>query len=116
MSAFLTDLDVRELADGRWQLLAPLLYESDLIGRVEVPAGVVTDFASIPRIPFVFWWYGDRARKPAVVHDRLYDGLVPRATADAVFAEAMASLRIAPWIRGPMWAAVRALGWTAYQG
>ena len=115
-SRFLSDLDLRELPDGRWQLLADLCYQSALIGHVCAPAGLVTDLASTPRLPFAYWFYGDRARKPAVVHDHLYaTRAVDRATADAVFAEAMDALGVAAWIRGPMWAAVRAFGWRAYR-
>ena len=116
MSRFTSELDVRELPDGKWRLLAPLVYESDLIGTVTVPAGFVTDLASVPRLPFVFWFYGDRARKPAVVHDAIYQqGSHPRDVADEVFAEAMQALGIAAWTRGPMWAAVRLFGWSAYR-
>lgn len=113
---FRGDLDVRELPDGRWTLLADLCFDSPTLGRVCVPAGFITDFASVPRLPFVFWFYGDRARKAAVIHDYLYQSAtVPRSVADQVFSEAMAALGMAPWTRGPMWAAVRLFGWRAYR-
>ena len=115
MSRFTSELDMRELADGTWMLLADLCYESDRIGPVCAPKGMETDLASVPRLPLMFWFYGDRARKPAVIHDFLYrSGSVDRSTADAVFAEAMEAQGIAAWTRGPMWLAVRGFGWFAY--
>ena len=116
MSGVVTALEVRKLGpcqQGRqtWKLLQPLVYQSDKLGRhVTVPAGFVTDYASVPRLPFAFWLAGDTAHEAAVVHDWLYTSHeVDRATADAVFAEAMrVSDPRAP--AGLMWLAVRVAG------
>lgn len=98
MSAFLTDLDTRMSRPenavkgrNRYTLLAPLVYHSEILGRIEVPAGFVTDFASIPRL---LWRYIDPEDAciayPAVVHDWLYFSQpCPREVADKVLAEAM---------------------------
>ena len=50
MSRFVTDLVLRDNGDGRtFTLDQPLVYESDLLeGAVVVPAGTITDLASLP--------------------------------------------------------------------
>jgi len=121
VSAFITELDVRRVGPGpqgrsTWKLLAPLAYKSDTLSKtIVVPAGFVTDFASVPRLPLAFLVAGDCAHQAAVIHDWLYtvhalDGAeVSRAQADAVFREAIrVSDQGAPaWL---MWAAVRVGG------
>ena len=117
MSAFLTALRVEQISDDEWRLLRALVYQSDRLERVLiVPRGFVTDFASVPRLPFVFWLAGGKATKAAVVHDFLYrKSGVTRADADAVFAEAMKATGQAAWRRGLMWAGLRLGGWVAYK-
>lgn len=96
MGRFLTDLDVKRLPDkdGRkqWKLIAPLIYESKTVGLIVVPTGFITDFASVPRLPLVYWFFGGRGDAEAVLHDWLYkaphntgNGLVvDRSMADRV--------------------------------
>lgn len=91
---------------------------------IEVPAGFVTDFASVPR---GFWNLepplGD-AGKAAVIHDYLYAtqglaGRYSRAQADGIFREALGALGVPAWKRTLLWAAVRvggAGGWGAERG
>jgi hypothetical protein len=96
MSKFLSPLRVEQVEDvshdgrGTWRLLDPLVYDSDLVRRIiVVPAGFVTDFASVPRVPFAYWIAGDVAHPAAVVHDWEYTSHdVDRATADAILEEA----------------------------
>jgi hypothetical protein len=119
MSRFLTPLDMRDnegAADEKWVLLAPLVYESDVAGRViTVPAGFPTDLASVPRLPVVYSLCGNVARRAAVVHDYLYtSGRAPRHVADAVFLEASAVIGVAGWRRWLMWAGVRIGGASHY--
>ena len=120
MAKFLTDLDVRCIDDGRWKLDAPLVYESDVegVGRIEVPAGFETDFASVPRVPIAYTLFGDRAHREAVLHDYLYRidsvPVVEREMADDVFLEAMAERGKGFFVRYAMYWGVRLGGWTAY--
>jgi len=91
---FLTDLEARlKNDDSIWILDAPLVYDSAILGRIEVPAGFETDFASVPRVPIAYTLFGDRAHREAVIHDYLYRiDSVPQATfgqANDVFLEAM---------------------------
>lgn len=114
---FLTQLHVEQIDDDGWRLLGQLVYYSERLKRsVAVPEGFVTDFASVPRLPFVYWLAGGKATKAAVIHDFLYrKSGVSRADADAVFAEAMEATGQAAWRRGLMWFGLRIGGWTAYQ-
>lgn len=119
MSHFITDLDVRKLTHdassdqrGTWKLLAPLVYSSDLAGRIiTVPAGFLTDFASVPRLPVAFLLTGDTGHAAAVIHDYLYTThQVDRATADGVFKEALRAGDEPGWRAWLMWLGVRVGG------
>lgn len=59
-------------SDGRpiWELLDDLYFYSAKWGCwFMVPAGFRTNFASVPRLPFVYWWYGDRCWEEPALHD-----------------------------------------------
>lgn len=104
MSAFLsrlrTEMAPPSEVKGRniYTLFEPFIYDSNLLGRIEIGAGLKTNFASIPRL---LWRYLD-PEDPAiayasVIHDALYSwgGKLPdgreytRQQADAVLREAM---------------------------
>ncbi|OHD22919.1 MAG: hypothetical protein A2Y38_19855 [Spirochaetes bacterium GWB1_59_5] len=121
MSRFPGKLEVELVDDdenegrGSWRLTAPFVYESDIAGVITVPAGFVTDFASVPRVPIAFWLTGDTAHDAAVIHDYLYStGQVQRATADAVLLEAAELTGVPAWRRYAMYYAVRAFGGSHY--
>ena len=119
MPEFLTELDVVCVSDGCWKLDAPLEYRSDIAGFISVPAGFMTDFASVPRVPVFFTLFGDRAHREAVLHDYMYSlGSLPsveRRTADEVFLEAMAERGKGFFTRYAMYYGVRLAGWTAWR-
>lgn len=115
MSRFLTELRVKRIP-GRWELIEPLVYESDLLQRnVTVPAGFTTDFASVPRLPISFALFGDVVHKAPVVHDFGYsEGSENRKTWDRIFLEALDAEeagRVRGWL---MYWAVRVGGWRAW--
>jgi hypothetical protein len=118
MSKFITELDVKEINDSVWMLDSPLIFESDLCGKIVVLAGFQTDFASVPRLPIFFTLFGDRAHCEAVLHDYLYriDSVpeVCRSEADKVFLEAMECRGKKCHVRWPMYWGVRLGGWSAY--
>lgn len=103
-------VDVREVDDERWDLLAGFAYQA-IRERYIVPVGETTDFASVPR---AFVWfiptYG-RYTKAAILHDFLcrlsLEGKFNRRHADGVFRQAMRLLGVAFLRRWIMWAAVR---------
>lgn len=97
MSAFLTRLRVEILPPSevkgrqKYLLTEDFIYDSNLLGRVVVPAGTRTDWASIPRI---LWRYLDpedtAIQFASLVHDYLYTAQpCSREMADRVLKEAM---------------------------
>ena len=99
-----------------WYLRETLIWRSRMLPHaVQVPAGFVTDFASIPR---VFWWllptwegYGPAA----IVHDYLYwHQPVARAVADRAMFEAMTDQKVG-WVkRQIIYRTLRAAGWMTW--
>lgn len=72
---FTTYLDTREIADKVWELLNDfvcLVHTDDKTYQVIISKGFVTDYASVPRIPFAYLLYGGLGNYPAVLHDGLY--------------------------------------------
>lgn len=126
MSHFATDLDIRLLRgkfkQGRqlYQLLAPLVYMSSGWGRIEVPAGFITDFASVPKLPLTWLAAGGTANEAAVVHDWLYTVHrvgpvdITRSEADAIFREAIPASEDPNAPAFLMWLAVRFGGSNAW--
>lgn len=100
----------------QWKLLAPLSYLDPDFGVIDVPAGFITDFSSVPRLPFTYALLGSYGQVAATIHDYLYtSGNLPRAEADRVFFNALRSSGIARWRAWLMWAGVR-IGGTKYYG
>ena len=118
-SAFLSELVCKELEEkeGTWVLVEPLVYRSELLDEtIEVPTGFLTDFASTPRLPFIYSWYGDRAHRESVLHDFFYfTAYVSRAKADKVFLEAMKARGKSLFVRQGMFWGVRLGGWKAWK-
>ena len=119
MSQFLSNLDIREIEQDRWVLLAPLRYQSDLLSRItplEVPEGFQTDLESIPRVlPLAYAILYGTAHKAAVVHDWLYTtGSVSRKTADDIMYEAIVATKEPKWKAWAIWAGLRTGGWVRW--
>lgn len=116
MSKFLTELDVKESQDGWWTLCAPLVFQSDVVGKeVKVPRGFHTDFASVPRLPFAYLLFGGTANRPAAVHDWLYlTADFDRKTCDRVFLEACLADGVPRWKAQAMYTGVRLFGGGRY--
>lgn len=116
MIGFKTELTVNlyDSFDNLWILAAPLIYQSKKHGLVTVPAGFVTDFASVPRLPIIHSAWGDRAHRESVLHDYLYRiDAVPKLSfmeCNNLFLEAMESRGVAFFIRYPMYLGVCACG------
>ena len=125
MSQFVTRLDVEQVEDtshsgrGTWMLLNPLVYQSDLIAElIIVPAGFTTDFASVPRIPMIFDWLGDRGNLAATVHDYLYTAPHPlpsRDLADQILYEALIAQGVPELDAQAIYEGVRLGGESYYQ-
>jgi hypothetical protein len=104
---FVETLDIREVADGLWELLAPLTYQGRK-QRFVIPAGFRTDLTSVPT---AFRWLlspTGKYQKAAVLHDWLLSThAVSVADADGIFRRAMRELDVSFIRRYMMWAAVR---------
>jgi hypothetical protein len=115
-----------------WGVQRPIAYQTgeDPGEIITVPAGFVTDLASIPRPVWSFYPPDGPWVKGAVIHDFLYytqgDGLwgkthgitrdrpYTRAQSDHVLWEAMKDRGIHAWARFVIWAAVRLGGWIGW--
>jgi Protein of unknown function (DUF1353) len=109
-----SEVVVRQADEQFWELMRPLEYQGKVDDFV-VPAGMLTDFASVPR-PFVWFipQYG-LYTMAAILHDYLWSRLAAKGKlswidADAIFRRALRELGVAFLRRWIMWAAVR---WTA---
>jgi len=120
MIGFISDLylDNDPKDEGCWKLEAPLVYESEIVGKVTVPTGFCTDLASVPRLPVVYLLWGNRAHREGIIHDYLYrcdsQPVVSFETANKVFLEAMKSRGKPWWVRWFMYAGVCAGGRPSY--
>lgn len=114
---FLTPLIAEELPRADWwRLHTPLVYRTRWGMEVVVPAGFETDLASIPARYRQYFSVNGLHRRAAVLHDYLYHHRIgTRASADALFYEAMADLGVPYLERTVMWAAVRVGGWVAWR-
>ncbi|VVO17173.1 DUF1353 domain-containing protein [Pseudomonas fluorescens] len=121
MSRFVTKLKTEQA--GKWThiLLADLVLADEQERVITVPAGFVTDFASIKVLHNAFLFvlfalvssYGNYA---ATVHDWLYKvGHVSRKEADAVLYRALRAEGVARWRAWLFWAGVRIGGSKQYK-
>src|SRR5689334_18718096 len=97
--------------DGRqfYQINEPLVYKSEVASLIfTVPAGFVTDLASVPRLPLAYLLLNGWADEPGVVHDYLYSvGTVSRELADKVLYEACILTGVPAWKASAIYAGVR---------
>lgn len=117
MPQFLDALTVTEIDDEIFQVTErPFLYRSDLVGLVSVPVGFRTDFASVPRIGWIYALLGNKAHQAAVIHDFLYYAdTVTKDVADRVLAEAAGITKgISEWQQKAFYWGVRLGGWKAW--
>lgn len=114
MSAFTTPADLRMLDHYQWQLLQGFEYHVGDIPSptvIRIPAGTITDLATVPRVLWTLFPPHGRYAKAAIVHDYLYANAInTKAWADNVFLEAMTVLGVPAWRRMTMYWAVRLFG------
>lgn len=111
---FLDTPTFRQAGERTWEMTKDLMYAGETQG-FEIPAGFVTDFATVPRVlQWLVPTYGGYTRA-AVLHDYLIEHELsrerPRLTSrdvDGLFRRVMREEGV-PWPRRwVMWAAVRA--------
>jgi hypothetical protein len=100
-----------------------LEYLGDGIYRVEkeyklegvtVPKDFITDIDSVPRIPFIYTLYKNRAIPASILHDYLYSIKVNRELADLTYLRAMTTTGVPSFYKYPIYYAVRLFGWLFY--
>lgn len=89
---FLTRLKIEDTpTPDIWRVTSPLVWDSGRDDRLVVPAGFETDLASIPRLlrnlPFLD--PNGVSRRPAVLHDWLYNFGDDRSKADLLLRDAL---------------------------
>lgn len=114
---FDSPLDVTEIDDNVWRLNLPFLAsvtdDAGQLRQLDIPAGFVTDFASVPRLPVTYFLAGNTAHKPAVLHDYLYSlggDDAAREYADNVLRAGMEANGDPWWRRWMVYRAVRLFG------
>ncbi|ELY9760991.1 DUF1353 domain-containing protein [Salmonella enterica] len=111
MSKFTTPAILEMLEHYRWRVYEPFEFylSDDNSDVIEVPAGFVTDLATIPRIFWAFMPPDGKYAKAAIIHDYLYDNaLRTKQEADRIFG--MKVLGVPRWKRTIMYWAVRLFG------
>ncbi|EJO2706043.1 DUF1353 domain-containing protein [Salmonella enterica] len=118
MSRFTTPAILEMIGHYNWRVHEPFAFylsddENDVI---EVPAGFVTDLASVPRIFWVLLPPDGKYAKAAIIHDYLYDNaLRTKKEADKIFLDGMTVLGVPKWKRIIMYWAVRMFGRGNYE-
>lgn len=118
MSTFTTPAILELVGENRWRLAMPFEYHVGTYPSDEVicvPAGFVTDLASIPRLLWPLLPPQGRYAKAAILHDWLYaQGPTgderARLDADRVFLEAMGVLGCPAAVRWLLYVSVRVFG------
>lgn len=119
---FLTALDIKALPDpNMWSVDAPLIWFDERHGKITVPAGEMTDLASIPRLFQNILNVNGYARRPAVLHDFLYrysrtdaGKVLTRSECDGIFLTALEIEGSGAVERHALWIGVRMGGWAPY--
>lgn len=112
---FVTKLRVEELdTPGYWMLCEPLIWD-DGTNKIIVPAGFVTDLASIPAPMRGILNTNGPSRKPSVAHDFLYrTGVMTRKAADQLFLTMLVAQKVICIGRGLYYLGVRIGGWIPF--
>lgn len=112
---FTTNLKVEKIDAWHWKLIEPLTYYGRR-DKFTIPAGFITDWASVPQI---FWSLVspiNLACEPSILHDSLYaTRIVPRAQADGMFRRMLREAGVGFVRRWMMYLAVRTFGWVAWK-
>lgn len=104
---FLSVVVVEEHGE-HWRLREPLIYLGNT-DRFDVPAGFVTDFASVPAWATWLLPRTGKHNRAAVLHDYLVRNPdVSRKDADGIFLRVLQELGVPEWRARLMYAGVRA--------
>lgn len=122
MNNFTSDLIVKSYSDREWQSMEDFFFyfdEADKAKGIVVPAGFISDFASVPRWLWSIYPPTGRYTKAAFLHDFLYKTYLPEFTrkdCDVYFLKAMAALKVRKITRNNMYYGVRVFGGKYFNG
>ena len=111
---------MREIGEGKWQLLSDYIYDDIEFGEIRVPKGFVSDLYSVPRIVRSIVSKVQDSNGPAVIHDWLYRsqlcGTNGQKVADKILNRAMREhwSPVSWWKRKKIIAGLRIAGFIAY--
>ena len=115
MSSFTKPLVVKKRKDNLWELYTEFEYHVGAEGSgnvINVPVGFITDFASVPRIFWIFYPPDGPWTAASIIHDYLYNIQDrDRIIVDKIFLEAMQVLGVPLLRRRIIYRAVRLFGW-----
>ncbi len=119
MAKFLNPLEARCLSDGKnWTLLHEFQFATDDGLVIYVPAGFITDFASVPKFfRRLFQPATGRHRRAAVPHDWIYRTAhvaISKEDADKFFLQGMLTDGTAKWRARALYNAVKYFGASSY--
>jgi len=105
---------------GYWVVRAPLIWSDGFFGRLAVPEGFLTDLASVPNFLHGLSGFDPTglSRRPAVVHDWLYNDVTSkrtRAFADEFLRRALIAEGLSATLAGTYYDAVRLFGGKFFQ-
>lgn len=105
-------VQVEQLDARYWITLEPLRYEGGEGDCFTVPAGYITDFASVPRVLVALIPVFGKYTPAAILHDWLLtdglpSGLITSVDADGVFRRVLRELKVPAVKRWLMWTGVR---------
>ncbi|EHQ4621381.1 DUF1353 domain-containing protein [Salmonella enterica] len=117
MSCFTTPAIFEMPGHYNWHIHEPFAFylSDDNSDVIEVPAGFITDLATVPRIFWILLPPDGKYAKAAIIHDYLYDNaLRTKKEADLIFLDGMKVLGVPCWKRTVMHLAVRMFGRGSY--
>ncbi|HGJ3207286.1 TPA: DUF1353 domain-containing protein, partial [Salmonella enterica subsp. enterica serovar Anatum] len=112
-SRFTTPAILERLGLYNWRVYEPFEFylSEDISDIISVPAGFVTDLATVPRIFWTLMPPDGKYAKAAIIHDWMYDNaLRTKKEADKIFLDGMTVLGVPRWKRTIMYYAVRLFG------
>ncbi|EBD4871246.1 DUF1353 domain-containing protein [Salmonella enterica subsp. enterica serovar Poona] len=118
MSRFTTPAILEMLGHYNWRVYEPFEFSlsDDNSDVISVPAGFITDLASVPRIFWTLLPPDGKYANAAIIHDYLYDNaLRTKKEADLIFLDGMTVLGVPRWKRTIMYLAVRWFGRGMYE-
>ncbi|EBH8951739.1 DUF1353 domain-containing protein [Salmonella enterica] len=112
-SRFITPAILEMLGHYNWRVYEPFAFylSNDERDVTEVPAGFITDLATVPRIFWTVLPPDGKYVKAAIIHDYLYDNaLRTKFEADRIFLDGMTVPGVPKWKRTVMYLTVRWFG------